>query len=254
MEEEEEEEMKIKDEMNDPEIINPYKIEEGELPPPPTDSDTSSNSELEAETKDEDENVAATIGTITREISIERMRETRKHYELKQSVSTLEDQMRGLMLKDKEEKERLKKKLKLIEQDAVIMYGNKVVHVPYKNKTLVVVGVREDVPVIQDFPEVFRDDLPGLSPPRQVEFRIDLVPGDAPVARVPYLLAPSEMKELVKQLQELSEKGFIYPSSSPWIELLSDYDCEIRYHARKANVVADALSQKERVPISVRAL
>ncbi|GJZ89290.1 putative reverse transcriptase domain-containing protein [Tanacetum coccineum] len=74
----------------------------------------------------------------------------------------------------------------------------------------------EDVPVIRDFPKVFLEELPGLSPPRQVEFRIDLIPGAAPVARAPYRLAPSEMKELSKQLQELSEKGFIRPSSSPW--------------------------------------
>ncbi|GKA27442.1 putative reverse transcriptase domain-containing protein [Tanacetum coccineum] len=60
------------------------------------------------------------------------------------------------------------------------------------------------------------EELPGLPPPRQVEFRIDLIPGAAPVARAPYRLAPSEMKELSKQLQELSEKGFIRPSSSPW--------------------------------------
>ncbi|GJR54515.1 putative reverse transcriptase domain-containing protein [Tanacetum coccineum] len=51
---------------------------------------------------------------------------------------------------------------------------------------------------------------------RQVEFVIELVPGAAPVARAPYRLAPSEMKELAKQLQELSDKGFIRPSSSPW--------------------------------------
>nr|GEV25428.1 hypothetical protein [Tanacetum cinerariifolium] len=238
----------------------------------------------------------------------------------------------------------------LVEQDAVIICGKKVVHVPYKNKTLVVEGDR----------------------------------GTAPVARAPYQLAPSEMKELAKQLQELLEKGFIRPSLSPcgapflfvkkkdgsfrmcidyreeedipitafrtqyghyefrvmpfgltnapavfmdlmnriskpyldkfvivviddiliysknkeeheehletilelikreqlervyvdpakieaiknwatpttpierrWIELFSDYDCEIRYHPGKANVVADALSQKEREPIRVRAL
>nr|GEW72708.1 putative reverse transcriptase domain-containing protein [Tanacetum cinerariifolium] len=271
----------------------------------------------------------------------------------------------------------------LVEQDAVIVCGKKVVYVPYKNNTLVVEGDK------------------GLPPPRQVEFRIDLVPGDAPVAHVPYRLASSEMKELAKQLQELSEKGFVHPSSSPegvhadpakieaiknwatpttpteknkkfkweteaeesfqtlkqklccapilalpegskefvvycdallrgfgdvlmhrekviayasrqlrtheenytthdlelgavvfalrlwrhylygtkcmvytdhkslqhildqkelnmrqhrWIELLSDYDCEIRYHPGKANVVADALSRKEREPIRVRAL
>nr|GEU77995.1 putative reverse transcriptase domain-containing protein [Tanacetum cinerariifolium] len=64
--------------------------------------------------------------------------------------------------------------------------------------------------------EVFPDELPGLPPPRKVEFRIDLILGAAPVARVPYRLAPSEMKELSEQLREFSEKGFIRPSSSPW--------------------------------------
>nr|GEZ58369.1 putative reverse transcriptase domain-containing protein [Tanacetum cinerariifolium] len=110
----------------------------------------------------------------------------------------------------------------LVEQDAVIVYGKKVVHVPYKNKTLVVEGDRgasrlkviscikarkfiesgsqlfvahvtekepqekriEDVPMIRDFPKVFPDDLSGLPPPRQVEFRIDLAPGAAPGAPV----------------------------------------------------------------------
>ncbi|GJY09154.1 putative reverse transcriptase domain-containing protein [Tanacetum coccineum] len=74
----------------------------------------------------------------------------------------------------------------------------------------------EDVPTVRDFPEVFPEDLPGLPPTRQVEFQIDLVPGAAPVARAPYRLAPSEMEELSAQLQELSDKGFIRPSSSPW--------------------------------------
>ncbi|GKD52795.1 putative reverse transcriptase domain-containing protein, partial [Tanacetum coccineum] len=74
----------------------------------------------------------------------------------------------------------------------------------------------EDVPVIRDFPEVFPEELPGLPPPRKVEFGIDLVPGAAPVARAPYRLAPSKMKELSVQLQELLEKGFIRPSLSPW--------------------------------------
>ncbi|GJY01353.1 putative reverse transcriptase domain-containing protein [Tanacetum coccineum] len=74
----------------------------------------------------------------------------------------------------------------------------------------------QDVPIVKNFPEVFPEDLPGLPPTRQVEFHIDLVPGAAPVARAPYRLAPSEMKELADQLQELSNKGFIRPSSSPW--------------------------------------
>ncbi|GJR07399.1 putative reverse transcriptase domain-containing protein [Tanacetum coccineum] len=74
----------------------------------------------------------------------------------------------------------------------------------------------EDVPIVRDFPEVFPEDLPGLSSTRQVEFQIDLILGATPVARAPYRLAPFEMKELSEQLKELSDKGFIRPSSSPW--------------------------------------
>ncbi|GJX99920.1 putative reverse transcriptase domain-containing protein [Tanacetum coccineum] len=74
----------------------------------------------------------------------------------------------------------------------------------------------EDVPIVRDFPKVFPEDLPGIPPARQVEFQIDLVPGAAPVVQAPYRLAPSEMKELAEQLQELSDKGFIRPGSSPW--------------------------------------
>ncbi|GKE56425.1 putative reverse transcriptase domain-containing protein [Tanacetum coccineum] len=74
----------------------------------------------------------------------------------------------------------------------------------------------EDVPIVRYFPEVFPQDLPSIPPNRKVEFQIDLVPGAAPVARAPYRLAPSKMKELSDQLHELSDKGFIRPSSSPW--------------------------------------
>ncbi|GJT36249.1 putative reverse transcriptase domain-containing protein [Tanacetum coccineum] len=150
----------------------------------------------------------------------------------------------------------------LAKYQAVIMCAEKIVRIPWKNKTLVIhgdgstqgnatrlniisctktqkymekgfpiflahVNVKEvedksekkrleDVPIVQDFPEVFPEDLPGLPPTRQVEFQIDLVPGAAPVARAPYRLAPSELKELSEQLKELSDKGFIRPSSSPW--------------------------------------
>nr|GFA73366.1 hypothetical protein [Tanacetum cinerariifolium] len=74
----------------------------------------------------------------------------------------------------------------------------------------------EDVPVICKFPDVFLEEFPGLPLPRQVEFEIKLVPRVAPVARASYRLTPLEMKELAKQLQELSNEGFIRPSSSPW--------------------------------------
>ncbi|GJZ90434.1 putative reverse transcriptase domain-containing protein, partial [Tanacetum coccineum] len=74
----------------------------------------------------------------------------------------------------------------------------------------------EDVPTVQDFPKVFPEDLPRLPHTRQCEFQIDLVPGAAHVAHTSYRLAPTELQELSTQLQELSDKGFIRPSSSPW--------------------------------------
>nr|GEY50255.1 putative reverse transcriptase domain-containing protein [Tanacetum cinerariifolium] len=75
---------------------------------------------------------------------------------------------------------------------------------------------REEIPVVKEFPDIFPENLPGLPPIRQVEFQIDLIPGAAPVARTPYRLAPSQMQELSNQLQELTNRGFIRPSTSPW--------------------------------------
>ncbi|GJZ34808.1 putative reverse transcriptase domain-containing protein [Tanacetum coccineum] len=94
----------------------------------------------------------------------------------------------------------------------------------------------KDVPIVQDFPEVFPKDLPGLPPARPVEFQIDLILRAAPVARALYRLAPSEMKELSEQLPELSDKGFIRPSSSPWgapvlfVKKMMDFQMCIDYH------------------------
>ncbi|GJS67386.1 putative reverse transcriptase domain-containing protein [Tanacetum coccineum] len=137
---------------------------------------------------------------------------------------------------------------------ARIICDEKVVHIPIKGETLIIRGDQsktrlnlisciktkryisrgcqvfiaqviekesdekrlEDIPVVREFPEVFPEDLPGLPPIRQVEFQIDLIPGTAPVARAPYRLAPSEMQELSNQLQELADRGFIRPSTSPW--------------------------------------
>ncbi|GJX52433.1 putative reverse transcriptase domain-containing protein [Tanacetum coccineum] len=72
----------------------------------------------------------------------------------------------------------------------------------------------EDLPIVRDFPEVFPEDLPGLPPTRQVKFQIDLKPGAAPIARAPYQLAPSEMKELSEQLQGLYKTQFLTLGSS----------------------------------------
>ncbi|GJY79221.1 putative reverse transcriptase domain-containing protein [Tanacetum coccineum] len=96
---------------------------------------------------------------------------------------------------------------------ARIICDEKVVNIPFDGETLI---IQEDIPVVREFPEVFPEDLPGLPPVRQVEFQIDLIPGAAPVARAPYKLAPSEMQELSDQLQELADRGFIRPSTSPW--------------------------------------
>ena len=73
-----------------------------------------------------------------------------------------------------------------------------------------------DVPIVRDFADVFPDDLPGLPPPREVDFAIELEPGTRPISRVPYRMAPTEMAELKAQLEELAGKGYIRPSASPW--------------------------------------
>ncbi|GJZ33093.1 putative reverse transcriptase domain-containing protein [Tanacetum coccineum] len=130
---------------------------------------------------------------------------------------------------------------------AVIVCDEKLVQVSYWNETLTFCGNEssneresrwaisakkeedksegkqiKDVPIIRDFLEVFPEDLPGLPLARPVEFHIDLISGAAPVARAPYGLAPSIMKELSEQLQELSDKGFIRLSSSPCYAIRTD--------------------------------
>nr|XP_027109267.1 uncharacterized protein LOC113729140 [Coffea arabica] len=74
----------------------------------------------------------------------------------------------------------------------------------------------EDVPVVREFPDVFPEELKTLPPEREVEFKIDLVPGTAPISKTPYRMAPVELKELKIQLQDLLEKGFVRESDSPW--------------------------------------
>nr|GFB08229.1 putative reverse transcriptase domain-containing protein [Tanacetum cinerariifolium] len=103
----------------------------------------------------------------------------------------------------------------------------------------------EDVSIVREFSKVFPEDLPGLPPARQVEFQIDLVP-----ARALYRLTPDEMQELSTQLQELSDKGFIRPSSSPWgapVLFVKKKDGSFRMcnHYRELN----KLTMKNRYPL-----
>ncbi|GJX99693.1 hypothetical protein Tco_0356712 [Tanacetum coccineum] len=229
----------------------------------------------------------------------------------------------------------------LAKYQAVIVCAEKIVRIPWKNKTLIIHGDGstqgnvtrlniisctktqkymekgfpiflahvttkegedksekkrlENVPIVQDFPEVFPEDLPGLPPTRQVEFQIDLVPGAAPVARAPYRLAPSEMKELslIAPIIALSEGAKISSHIVTFKERFGvvliakrkgDFLCITQFknssrrtytphdldnlcsgvslsrsgdiiYMELTNVVADALSRKEREPpLRVRAL
>ncbi|TYK22548.1 retrotransposon protein, putative, Ty3-gypsy subclass [Cucumis melo var. makuwa] len=74
----------------------------------------------------------------------------------------------------------------------------------------------EDVPVVKEFLDVFPADLSGFPPDREIEFTIELLPGTTPISPAPYRMAPSKLKELKMQLQELVDKGYIRPSVSPW--------------------------------------
>ena len=73
-----------------------------------------------------------------------------------------------------------------------------------------------EIPIVCEFLDVFPEDLPRFPPDRDIEFKIDLIPGITPISRRPYRMPPNELAELKKQLHELLEKGLIRPSSSAW--------------------------------------
>jgi hypothetical protein len=72
------------------------------------------------------------------------------------------------------------------------------------------------IPVVCEYADVFPDELLGMPPDRDIEFVIELQPGTTPISKRPYRMPPAELAELKKQLQELLDKGFICPSTSPW--------------------------------------
>jgi hypothetical protein len=74
----------------------------------------------------------------------------------------------------------------------------------------------EAINVVSEFPDVFPEELPGMPPERKVEFAIEFIPGTAPISKRAYRVSGSELVELKKQIDELLEKGYIRPSTSPW--------------------------------------
>ena len=74
----------------------------------------------------------------------------------------------------------------------------------------------ENIPVVQDFMDVFPEDVLRLPPRRDIDFTFDLTPGASPISRAPYQMSVPELTELKMSLQELLDKGYIRPSVSPW--------------------------------------
>jgi hypothetical protein len=101
------------------------------------------------------------------------------------------------------------------------MYGKVILHLPVvphiKASLHHVAELKlEDIHVVREFLDVFHDVLPGMPPERATEFKIELQPGTAPIAKAMYKMSPVELKELNIQLQGLLDKGYIRPSISPW--------------------------------------
>jgi hypothetical protein len=110
--------------------------------------------------------------------------------------------------------------IRLVHLDSPV-YGKVILHLPAISHSKAflhhVVELKlEDIYVIREFLDVFPNDLPGLSPEGAIEFKMELQPGSAPIARAPYKMSLVEMKELKIQLQGLLDKGYIHPSTSPW--------------------------------------
>jgi hypothetical protein len=115
------------------------------------------------------------------------------------------------------------------------MYGKAILHLPTTSRIKAslhhVAELKlEDIHVAWEFPDVFQVDLPGMSPERAIEFKVELQPGTASIAKASYMMSVVELKELKIQLQGLLDKGYIHPSISPWgcSALFEEKDKELR--------------------------
>jgi hypothetical protein len=99
--------------------------------------------------------------------------------------------------------------------------GHTTLYLPFKDGAdpcayVTIISHLEEIPVVCEYPDVFPDELPGMPPDQDVEFVIELQPGTTPISKRPYRMPPKELDELKNQLQELLDKGYIRPNSSPW--------------------------------------
>jgi len=102
------------------------------------------------------------------------------------------------------------KQMKQLERNGILMFSL-MAYLSVENQAVI-----DRLPVVNEFPEVFPDEIPDVPPEREVEFSIDLVPGTKPVSMAPYRMSASELAELKKQLEDLLDKKFVRPSVSPW--------------------------------------
>jgi hypothetical protein len=99
--------------------------------------------------------------------------------------------------------------------------GHTTLYLPFGDGThscayVTIISPLHEIPVVCEYPDVFPEELPGMPPDRDVEFMIELQPSTAPISKRPYRMPPKELAELKTQIQELLDKGYICPSSSPW--------------------------------------
>jgi hypothetical protein len=110
-----------------------------------------------------------------------------------------------------------KRAIRLTKEDGTIVEFNAAIQAEQVNLLNKVEGTSwYEIRVVQEYPDVFPEDLPGMPPDHNIEFIIELLPETSPVSKRPYRMPIKELVELEKQIAELQSKGFIRPSSSPW--------------------------------------